>query len=512
MRTVIELRRPPGSIPIEDIRLNAKSRDDTPALLIGLQAIYKDEALRNELFALLDKHILPDRRRDTGRPGMELWSILVMGVLKQGLRCDYDRLQNLVNGHIKIRQMLGHGPLDESEYEIQNIRDNVELMTPELLREAGQLIARTDTKLSRKKPGAALVGRCGSFVAETDVHHPTDFNLLRDSIRCLLRETARACGEFGVSGWRQWKHCRGNVEALQRRVNKSQKWQSWPDDVRAYLSASSKIADKVEASLATLRVGDCPEAALDQIARLLRHARRFADQIDRRVLRGDKIPHGEKVLSIFEEHTRWIVKGKAGKKVELGVPVCVVEDGNGFALDHEIMWSGGDADVAAPLVKRCLKAFPNLRGCSFDRGFHSPSNRKTLDGLLELNALPKKGRKSAAKREREAEPAFAAARRKHSGVESTINSLEHRGLDRVRLRGPDGFERAVGLSVLAFNVHRTGQILRERERKRMQLERKRMQLERERGREERRRAQMERRRMRRECEQRLQPIRRQRAA
>ena len=88
--------------------------------------------------------------------------------------------------------------------------------------------------------------------------------------------------------------------------------------------------------------------------RLLGHARRFADRIDRRVLQGDKIPHGEKVFSIFEEHTRWIVKGKAGKKVELGVPVRVVEDGNGFVLDHEIMWSGGDTDVVAPLVRRCL--------------------------------------------------------------------------------------------------------------------------------------------------------------
>lgn len=42
MRNVIELRRPLGSVPIEDIRLNAKCRDDVPALLIGLQAIYKD--------------------------------------------------------------------------------------------------------------------------------------------------------------------------------------------------------------------------------------------------------------------------------------------------------------------------------------------------------------------------------------------------------------------------------------------------------------------------------------
>ena len=173
-----------------------------------------------------------------------------------------------------------------------------------------------------------------------------------------------------------------------------------------------------------------------------------------------------------EEHTRWIAKGKAGKKVELGVPVCVVEDGNGFVLDHEIMWEGGDTDVAVPLIRRCLKAVPELRGCSFDRGFHSPSNRKTLDGLLELNALPKKGKLSAAERERETEPAFAAARRKHSGVESTINNLEHRGLDKVRLRGADGFELAVGLSVVALNIHRLGLNLRETERKRMRRRRK----------------------------------------
>ena len=147
--------------------------------------------------------------------------------------------------------------------------------------------------------------------------------------------------------------------------------------------------------------------------------------------------------------------------------------------------AGGDVydlAVAVPLIKRCQKAFPDLRECSFDRGFHSPSNREELDKLLELTVLPKKGKLSTAERKREAEPAFAAARRKHSGVESAINSLEHRGLDRVGLRGADGFEPAVGLSVLASNLHRVGQLLRERKR------------------------------MRRECKQWLQSIRRQRAA
>ena len=58
MRTDIELRRPLGSVPIEDIKLNA-----TPALLVGHQAVYKGEKTRGELFALLNEHILPDRRR-----------------------------------------------------------------------------------------------------------------------------------------------------------------------------------------------------------------------------------------------------------------------------------------------------------------------------------------------------------------------------------------------------------------------------------------------------------------
>ena len=56
------------------------------------------------------------------------------------------------------------------------------------------------------------------------------------------------------------------------------------------------------------------------------HAVRQIDQIDRRLLKGKTIPQNEKVFSIFEPHTRWISKSKAGRPVELGVPVCIIED------------------------------------------------------------------------------------------------------------------------------------------------------------------------------------------
>ncbi len=202
MRTVIELRRPPGSIPIEDIKPDAKSRDDTPALPVGLQAVYRDEALRDELFALLNKHILPDRRRDTGRPGMDLWAVLAVGVLKQGLRCDYDRLQDQADGHIKIRQMLGHGSLDESECELQNIRDNVELMTPELLREVSRLIARADAKLSKKSLARRWSGAAvRSWRRRTSTIRPTSTCCGTRSAACFGRRrgpaAAPACADGG---------------------------------------------------------------------------------------------------------------------------------------------------------------------------------------------------------------------------------------------------------------------------------------------------------------------------
>jgi len=65
---------------------------------------------------------------DTGRPGMEQWKILVLGVLRQGLNADYDRIHELANQHNTIRQMLGHGGWeDEYRYELQTLKDNLRI-------------------------------------------------------------------------------------------------------------------------------------------------------------------------------------------------------------------------------------------------------------------------------------------------------------------------------------------------------------------------------------------------
>ena len=191
-----------GQVAIEDIWLDPKSRDDIPAVLKGLQHLYKEQ--REALFALLETHIRAGTDRKVGRPGMDLWRMLVLGVLKQGLGCDFDRLHDLANNHRTVRAMLAHGDFaDDRRYELQTLIDNVSLLTPELLSAVGRLVVRSGHAVARKKPGAPLRGRCDSFAVETDVHYPTDVNLLWDAMRCPIRETARTGGTrwaAGVSG------------------------------------------------------------------------------------------------------------------------------------------------------------------------------------------------------------------------------------------------------------------------------------------------------------------------
>ena len=112
---VIEFPQPTlGRIAIEDIEFDPYCRDDITNTLRGIQHIYCTPELREPVFALLTSEILASPtdssdddasgestgiNPDTGRPGMELWKILVMGLLKQGLDCDYDRIGNLADHH-----------------------------------------------------------------------------------------------------------------------------------------------------------------------------------------------------------------------------------------------------------------------------------------------------------------------------------------------------------------------------------------------------------------------------
>ena len=441
--------------------------------------MYTQESTREKLFERLEESLDSTADKSVGRPGMDLWRIFVLATLKQGLNCDYDRLQELANQHQTLREMLGHGDwADHTNYAMQTLVDNVSLLSPTVLAQISQLVVEAGHEVVKKKPGDALLGRCDSFVVETDVHYPTDINLLWDAMRTLIDTTGRACHTHGVAGWRQYHHHRGRMKGLyhqaqnQRYSNSKdpEKQQKKREQVhqayRDYIKQASTLYQKALETIESLAcVGALAE--VETIRRFSGHAERLIDQIERRVLKGETIPHHEKIFSLFEPHTCWLSKGKAGVPVELGVAVCVLEDQHQFILHHRILWDETDDQVAVPMVEDTQTRFADLTQCSFDRGFHSPANQEDLAERLERVILPKKGRLAQADQAREYHPEFVQARRQHSAVESCINNLEQRGLDRCLSYGKIGFERSVALSVVAGNLHRLGMILQRREKARL---------------------------------------------
>lgn len=157
MRQVIDAQRQFGQVDMADIVFDPKSRDDIPQLLLGLQHLYLDPAVRERVFAILAE-VLPERvdgegpaRADTGRPGMPQWTILVLGTLRLGLNADDDRIQELANQHTTLRQMLGHGDWsDATRYERQTLKDNLRRFTPDLLDRINQEVVRAGHAVLKK--------------------------------------------------------------------------------------------------------------------------------------------------------------------------------------------------------------------------------------------------------------------------------------------------------------------------------------------------------------------------
>ena len=483
MRVVINAQMLLDGVDIGAIELDPKSRDDIPQILRGLQHIYTDLELRQRVFAIL-REVIPHRVKgqgkadaNTGRPGMEQWRILVLGVLRLGLNADFDRIHELANQHGTLRQMLGHGSWDDkTEYKAQTLKDNLRLFTPEVLQRINdEVVGAGHVLVKKSSQDEGLEARCDSFVVQTHVHYPTDINLLWDATRKTIEIVAELCAAHGLSDWRQSAHNLRQFKKLYRRVQKLRHSTS-KDEIkrqaqeaamheayRDYLRQAQAYLERAGQTRGTLQHLVLAEVFLAELDTFMHHAERQIEQIERRVLQGQTIAHEEKVFSLFQPHTEWISKGKAGVPVELGLRVCVVEDQHRFILNHWVMERITDDAVAVPIVLDTKQRFAELRSVSMDKGFHTPLNQLELGRIVELAVVPKKGRLSAAEQAKECDPEFVRLRHQHSAVESAINALEQHGLDVCPDHGIAGFKRYVALAVLARNVQRLGAILRQQE-------------------------------------------------
>jgi len=460
--------------PIEKIRLPLKSRDELPPILAGLQWIWMHPTLKAESFALLEAKILAGKQA-TGRTGMDLWQILVLGVVRLGLDADWDRMEDMANHHLLVRQMLGVPATpwgeDAKVFGHQTLRDNVALLDDQLLQQINARIAAAGREVFAKKAGAPLAAlevKVDSYVLETDVHFPTDLNLLWDAGRkCVdLVEQFRRSG-CAVPGWRKAKDWRRQLKNLQRTAsqvvyrggpNKEARVKS---AVREYLAVGRALEVKVRASLIQLCDQAVAATPWEVLAYFHRMLAKHLDLVDRRLLQEQTIAPHEKVFSLFEPHTEWIQKGKQRPNIELGHKLLLATDQHQLIQDYAELLGQAEVDQSIPVADRLLGRYGagSVASISFDKGFTRAADRELLSLYVPEVVMPKRGKKNAAETERESGKKFVALRQQHSAVESEINSLEHHGLNRCLDVGIKGYQRYVGYGVMSYNLHVIGREL-----------------------------------------------------
>ena len=202
-----------GQTPIPDIQIAPRNRDDIPAVLKGLQHLYCDERRREQVFELLERHLLRPPHGDAdasernaprinaavGRPRLDPWQVLVLALLKQGLNCDFDRLAELANKHLDVRRMLGVAEqFGEQRFAHRAVVRNVGLLSPQLLAEVNQIVVQAGLALAEPAAVGPWQARIDSFFVETNVRFPTDVRLQWDALRCLLRVLGVVCEQYGV--------------------------------------------------------------------------------------------------------------------------------------------------------------------------------------------------------------------------------------------------------------------------------------------------------------------------
>jgi hypothetical protein len=407
---------------------------------------------------------------------MDLWQILVLGVVRLGLDADWDRLEDLANHHQLIRQMLGLPAVPWGQearvFARQTLRDNVALVDAELLQEINALVAGAGRKVFSKKvgaPAAALEIKVDTYVLETDVHFPTDLNLLWDAGRkCVdLVEKYRDQLGYPLPGWRKAKDWRRRFKALERISSKAvygggaNKERRVKAAAREYVHVGRELSAKVGTSLLGLCDQAVERAHWEALAYFHRMLDKHLDLVERRLLKEEKIAASEKVFSLFEPHTQWIQKGKLRPNVELGHRLLIATDQHRLIHDYQAPVAGAEVDQSVAVADRLLGRYGegNLASLSFDKGFTRAEDRDLLSLYVPTVVMPKRGKKTVAEAAAESAKAFVTLRRAHSAVESDINALEHHGLNRCLDVGLQGYTRYVGYGVLAYNLHVIGRQL-----------------------------------------------------
>lgn len=402
----------------------------------------------------------------TGRNSTPVEVILRMLAVKRLYQLSYEQTEYQVRDSLVLRQFC--------RVYLQDVPDDTTLIRwagliqPETLEQFNQRLIRLAAQLKVTR-GRKL--RTDGTVVETNIHPPSDSSLLADSVRVLGRTLSRAkqvLGEQAELGQEVFRNRIRSVRRLARQVGEAMR----RGGERAKIEGKNAYRKLIRAAEATIEQAQQVLPALqkqtaDQAKKLAQtldtfipRAQQVVAQTVRRVLHQEKVPAGEKIVSIFEPHTDIIQRNKAHKPTEFGHKVWLDEVDGGIVTRWDVLEGNPNDDRQwLPSLDYHIEHFGKApKQASGDRGVHSPDNeRQAQERGVQHVILPRPGRRSEERRQHERQTWFVRGRKWHVGVEGRISVLKRcYELDRCRDHDQDGFEKWVAWGVIAANLRTVG--------------------------------------------------------
>jgi transposase, IS5 family len=436
--------------------------------LVKIDAYLEDEKLFQMIKKDLEKRY--PKTKITGRKSAPVEVILRMLVVKRLYNYSYEATEKRVRDSLSLRQFcrvyLNDVPDDTALIRWAN------LIQPRTLETFNQRIVQL--AVGRKVTGGKKL-RTDGTVVESNIHAPSDGRLLSDGVRVLARTIQRGRGLLETAGQglktgfinltRQAKQLSRQIGETLRSKKEAAQTLGRQQYERLLEMTGQTIAWASETARQLHRQ---TQQKANRLTETLEHfiplTQQVMEQTIRRILKQEKVPASDKIVSLFEEHTDIICRGKEARPVEYGHKIWLNEVDGGLVSHYRILDDNpSDEQQWKPSLKAHLKTFQHPpEQASGDRGLSSKANEKTAWDLgVKHVVLPKRGYRSKERLNLEHKPWFVKGRHWHAGVEGRISVLKRaHGLGRCLAHGLTGFHLWVGWGVIAGNLAVIGRALR----------------------------------------------------
>jgi len=386
---------------------------------------------------------------ETGRRGLPAETVLRCALLKQQRQLSYEELAFHLEDSVSFRAF-ARLPLAWSPKK-SVLHRTISAIRPETW-EAVNRALLANAKQDKLESGAMV--RIDSTVTATLMHEPSDSALLWDAVRVMTRLLRQAAALPGAPAL-QWRDRRRLAKKRARAIEYSRGHDKRRRLYRELITATR--ATQAAVQQAAERLANLPGIAAErwraQLGHYLPLIERILAQSERRVLRGQPVPAGEKLVSLFEPHADIIVKG--GRDVQYGHKLNLVTGKSGLILDVVVeAGNPADAERFLPMLERQItRCGVPPRQVAADGGYASQDNLTTAKAHGVTDVAFHKKRGLAVEDMVKSGWVYRKLRNFRAGIEAGISCLKRAyGLARCTWRGLDHFKTYIWSAVVAHNL------------------------------------------------------------